>query len=55
MVKLCRGQILPANTLHNTVDVELIADGTKYKVQVCACGVFGTAYEMFFQVGDSMK
>lgn len=29
-----RGQILPANILSNTVDVDLIYDGTKYQVQV---------------------
>ncbi|KAF8785887.1 Acetyl-CoA carboxylase like protein [Argiope bruennichi] len=33
-----KGQILPANILNNTVDVELIYDGIKYKVQVTKSG-----------------
>lgn len=33
-----KGQILPANILSNTVDVDLIYDGTKYKVQVTKSG-----------------
>ncbi len=31
---VCRGQVLPAHTLLNTVDVELIYEGTKYVVKV---------------------
>jgi hypothetical protein len=30
----CRGQILPANSLKNTVEVDLINDGTKYVISV---------------------
>ncbi|GFR07112.1 acetyl-CoA carboxylase [Trichonephila clavata] len=33
-----KGQILPANILNNTVDVDLIYDGIKYKVQVTKSG-----------------
>lgn len=31
---ISRGQILPANILSNTVDVDLIYDGTKYQIEV---------------------
>ena len=34
----CRGQILPDNTLTNTVDVELILDGIKYKLWATKTG-----------------
>ncbi|XP_071044333.1 acetyl-CoA carboxylase isoform X1 [Parasteatoda tepidariorum] len=33
-----KGQILPANILNNTVDVELIYDGVKYQIQVTKSG-----------------
>lgn len=33
-----RGQVLPANTLRNTVEVELIHEGVKYKAVVVKNG-----------------
>ncbi|XP_076323761.1 acetyl-CoA carboxylase-like [Tachypleus tridentatus] len=33
-----KGQILPANILNNTVDVEMVYDGVKYKVQASRSG-----------------
>jgi acetyl-CoA carboxylase / biotin carboxylase 1 len=33
-----RGQIQAANTLTNVIDVELISDGVRYKVQVVKSG-----------------
>ncbi|GAB6029960.1 hypothetical protein CHUAL_005655 [Chamberlinius hualienensis] len=34
-----RGQILPATTLNNTVDVELVYEGIKYKVKATKSGI----------------
>lgn len=47
----CRGQIQAANTLTNVVDVELIADGIRYKVQVCKTG----PNTYFLVLNDSFK
>jgi len=46
-----RGQILPANTLRNTVNIELINDGIKYKVDAVKSGP--NAY--FLVMNDSHK
>jgi acetyl-CoA carboxylase/biotin carboxylase 1 len=46
-----RGQILPANTLRNTVSVELIHEGTKYKVEAVKSG----PSQYFLVMNDSVK
>lgn len=46
-----RGQIQAANTLTNIVDVELIADGIRYTVQVCKTG----PNTYFLVLNDSFK
>lgn len=50
MFSLCRGQILPANILSNTVDVDLIYDGTKYKIQVIYQSHFYLYYSLYYKV-----
>ncbi|ODM91016.1 Acetyl-CoA carboxylase [Orchesella cincta] len=46
-----KGQILPANTLRNTVSVELINEGTKYKVEAVKSG----PNQYFLVMNDSIK
>lgn len=46
-----KGQIQAANTLTNVVDVELISDGIRYKVQVCKSG----PNTYFLVMNDSFK
>ncbi|CAG0888809.1 unnamed protein product [Darwinula stevensoni] len=46
-----RGQVLPAHTLNNAVEVELILDGIKYVVQATKTG----ASSYFLSLNDSCK
>lgn len=46
-----KGQIQAANTLTNVIDVELISDGIRYKVQVCKSG----PNTYFLVLNDSFK
>lgn len=46
-----KGQIQAANTLTNVIDVELISDGIRYKVQVCKSG----PNTYFLVMNDSFK
>ncbi|KAG4075355.1 hypothetical protein HA402_003146 [Bradysia odoriphaga] len=46
-----KGQIQAANTLTNVIDVELISEGVRYKVQVCKSG----PNNFFLIMNDSFK